>query len=47
MIYNNSRRSIFGNYEELRKPQKNTHPQLSMTVIKLHQVSFLQIRSQT
>ena len=30
MIYNNSRRSIFENYEELRKPEKNTQPQLSM-----------------
>lgn len=31
MIYNNSRRSIFENYEELRKPEKNTQPQLSMS----------------
>lgn len=30
MIYDNSRRSIFENYEELRKPEKNTQPQLSM-----------------
>lgn len=30
MIYNNSRRSIFENYEELRKPEKNTQPQLSV-----------------
>ena len=30
MTYNNSRRSIFENYEELRKPEKNTQPQLSM-----------------
>ena len=30
MIYNNSRRSSFENYEELRKPEKNTQPQLSM-----------------
>lgn len=29
MTYNNSR-SIFENYEELRKPEKNTQPQLSM-----------------
>ena len=30
MTYNNSRRSIFENYEELRKPEKNTQPQLPM-----------------
>lgn len=30
MIYNSSRRSIFENYEELRKPEKNTQPQLPM-----------------
>ena len=30
MIYDNSGRSIFENYEELRKPEKNTQPQLSM-----------------
>lgn len=31
MIYNNSRKSIFENYEELAKPEKkNTQPQLSM-----------------
>ena len=30
MIYNNSSRRIFENYEELRKPEKNTQPQLSV-----------------